>query len=148
MIIIYGESETGKSSLAIDLIKDKENSLYILLDRDMASIKKLKENKLDFSIMNNCFLMDLKYRLLESGGLINNSLEYVVIDSINLIRDKKTYSEKIEYLDEMAEAFNVKIALVFNVIKDRDKIIKSLDLENHKTINVGRFTQQVSHLLL
>lgn len=147
MIIIYGESETGKSSLAIDLIKDKENSLYILLDRDMVSIKKLKENKIDFSIMNNCFLMDLKYRLLESGGLINNSLEYVVIDSINLIRDKKTYSEKIAYLDEMAEAFGVKIALVLNVLKDRDKIIKSMYSESQNFINVGIFTQQLPRLL-
>lgn len=147
MLIIYGESETGKSSLAIDLIKDKENSLYILLDRDMASIKKLKENKVDFSIMENCLLMDLKYRLLENGGLINNTLEYVVIDSINLIRDKKTYSEKIAYLDEMAENFGVKIALVLNVLKDRDKIIKSLYSESQKFINVGIFTQQALRLL-
>jgi predicted metallo-beta-lactamase superfamily hydrolase len=143
MIIVWGESETGKSSFAINLIKEKKKSLYILLDKDMATMNKLKENKVDFSIMNNCFLMDLKYRLLESGGLINNSLEYVVIDSINLIRDKKTYSEKIEYLDEMAEAFGVKIALVLNVLKDRDKIIKSLYSESHKFINVGIFTQQV-----
>lgn len=143
MIIVWGESETGKSSFAINLIKEKKNSLYILLDKDMATMNKLKENKVDFSIMNNCFLMDLKYRLLESGGLINNSLEYVVIDSINLIRDKKTYSEKIAYLDEMAEAFGVKIALVLNVLKDRDKIIKSLYSESHKFINVGIFTQQV-----
>jgi predicted metallo-beta-lactamase superfamily hydrolase len=143
MIIVWGESETGKSSFAINLIKEKKKSLYILLDKDMATMNKLKENKVDFSIMNNCFLMDLKYRLLESGGLINNSLEYVVIDSINLIRDKKTYSEKIAYLDEMAEAFGVKIALVLNVLKDRDKIIKSLYSESHKFINVGIFTQQV-----
>jgi predicted metallo-beta-lactamase superfamily hydrolase len=147
MIIVWGESETGKSSFAINLIKEKKNSLYILLDKDMATMNKLKENKVDFSIMNNCFLMDLKYRLLESGGLINNSLEYVVIDSINLIRDKKTYSEKIEYLDEMAEAFGVKIALVLNVLKDRDKIIKSMYSESHKFINVGIFTQQVPRLL-
>lgn len=147
MIIVCGESETGKSSFAINLIKEKINSLYILLDKDSATMDKLKENKIDFSIMNNCFLMDLKYKLLESGGLINNSLEYVVIDSINLIRDKKTYSEKIAYLDEMAEAFGVKIALVLNVLKDRDKIIKSLYSESHKFINVGIFTQQVPLLL-
>lgn len=136
MIIVCGESETGKSSFAINLIKEKINSLYILLDKDSATMDKLKENKIDFSIMNNCFLMDLKYKLLESGGLINNSLEYVVIDSINLIRDKKTYSEKIAYLDEMAEAFGVKIALVLNVLKDRDKIIKSLYSESHKFISM------------
>ena len=147
MIIVWGESETGKSSFAINLIKEKKNSLYILLDKDVAAMNKLKENKIDFSIMNNCFLMDLKYRLLENGGLINNSLEYVVIDSINLIRDKKTYSEKIAYLDEMAEAFGVKIALVLNVLKDRDKIIKSLYSESHKFINVGIFTQHLSRLL-
>lgn len=147
MIIVCGESETGKSSFAINLIKEKINSLYILLDKDSATMDKLKENKIDFSIMNNCFLMDLKYKLLESGGLINNSLEYVVIDSINLIRDKKTYSEKIAYLDEMAEAFGIKIALVLNVLKGRDKIIKSLYSESHKFINVGIFTQQVPLLL-
>ena len=89
MTIIYGESETGKSTFAISQIVNKENALYLLLDNDTSSIKSLKKNKIEFTIIENCHLIDIKYRLLENGGLIRNNLEYLVIDSINLIKDKK-----------------------------------------------------------
>lgn len=147
MVIVCGESETGKSSFAIELVKEKKNSLYILLDKDLSSMERLRQNKLDFYLINNCLLMDLKYRILESGGLTNNSLEYVVIDSINMIKDKKTYSEKIEYIDEMAKAFGIRIVLILNVLRNRDRIVESLDLEGHTVINMGISTQQAARLL-
>lgn len=149
MTIIYGDTETGKSTVATSLIRNKKNSLYLILDRDIPIMNQLKIDKTEFYLMDNCFLLDLKYRLLERGGLINNDLEYVVIDSINFIKDQKTYSEKIAYIDEMAKDFNVKIILVFNTLKNLDKIRKFLDsIEGHRKIDVEKITQQVSQFPL
>jgi hypothetical protein len=149
MTIIYGDTETGKSTVATSLIRNKKNSLYLILDKDVSIMNRLKRDKTEFCLMDNCFLLDLKYRLLENGGLINNDLEYVVIDSINFIKDQKTYSEKIEYIDEMARDFNIKIILVFNTLKNSDKIRKFIDsIEVHKKIDVEKITQQVSRFPL
>jgi hypothetical protein len=149
MTIIYGDTETGKSTIATSLIRNKKNSLYILLDKDIPIMNQLKKDKTEFHLINDCFLLDLKYRLLERGGLINNDLEYVVIDSINLIKDQKNYLEKIKYIDEMAKDFKIKIILVFNTLKNLDKVRKFLNsIEGHKTIDVENITQQVSQFPL
>lgn len=144
MTIIYGSTETGKSNVAASFIRNKKNSLYITLDRDIKIINRLKKDKTEFYLMENCFLLDLKYRLLERGGLINNDLEYVVIDSINFIKDKKTYLKKIEYINEMAKDFNIKIILVFNTLIKSDKIKKFINsLEGYKIIDVEKITQKI-----
>lgn len=144
MTIIHGNSETGKSTIARILLRNKKNSLYLILDNDTSIINHLKKDKIDFYLMDNCFLMDIKYRLLERGGLINNDLEYVVIDSINFIRDKKKYKEKIKYIEEMANDFNIQIILVINTIKTSKKIEAILDsLECHKKIDVKKINQQM-----
>lgn len=148
MTIIYGESETGKSTFAISQIVNKENALYLLLDNDTSSIKSLKKNKIEFTIIENCHLIDIKYRLLENGGLIRNNLEYLVIDSINLIKDKKTYTEKIKYIEEISKDFNIKVVLVFNILKKMDKMLRFIDtIKDHRTINIDTITLE-SHLLL
>lgn len=148
MTIIYGESGTGKSSLAISQLINKKNSLYLSLDKDNTVIKELKKNNIDFSIMNNCHLLDIKYRLLENGGLINNSLEYVVIDSINFIKDEKKYSDKIKYIDEIAKDLNIKIVLIFNILKNMDKMKRFVDaIEGYKMVNINKVIVE-SHLPL
>ena len=120
MVIIHGEQGTGKSTLALNLIRNKKNSLYLILDNDSCTIKKLKEFKIEYTYMKHRNLIDLKYRILENGGLIGNSLEYVVIDSINLIKDKKSYKEKISYIEDLESDFNIKIVLVFNKLSKMD----------------------------
>ena len=138
MLIIHGEQGTGKSTMALNLIKSKENSLYLVLENDYSIIKKIKDSKTDFTLIKHCNLVDLKYRILENGGLINNSLEYVVIDSINLIKDNKSYKEKIKYLEELEVDFKVKIILIFNTLNRMDKIVKFIhSLENHKLIDIS-----------
>lgn len=137
MVIIHGEQGTGKSTLALNLIKNKKNSLYLLLDNDFATIKKLKEYKIDYSHMKHHGLIDLKYRILENGGLFGNSLEYVVIDSINLISDNKSYKEKIRYIEGLESDFKIKIVVVFNILSRMDKMNKFIhSIEGHRLIDI------------
>ena len=145
MVIIHGEQGTGKSTLALNLIKNKENSLYLVLENDYSIIKKIKESNIDFTLIKYCNLVDLKYRILENGGLINNSLDCVVIDSINFIRDNISYKQKIKYLEELETDFKIKIILIFNRLNRMDKMNKFIhSLENHKLIDIN--SVQVPHL--
>ena len=147
MVIIHGEQGTGKSTLALNLIKNKKNSLYLILDNDSCTIKKLKEFKIEHTYMKHRNLIDLKYRILENGGLISNNLEYVVIDSINLIKDNKSYKEKINYIEDLESDFNIKIVLVFNKLIKMDKMNKFIhSIESHRLIDTGFIPQQVSRL--
>lgn len=147
MVIIHGEQATGKSTLALNLIKNKKNSLYLILDNDSSTIKKLKEFKIEYTYMKHRNLIDLKYRILENGGLIGNSLEYVVIDSINLIKEK-SYKEKICYIEDLESDFNIKIVLVFNTLNKMDKMNKFIhSIEGHKLIDTRFMPAQEPRLL-
>jgi len=145
MIIIQGEQGTGKSTLALNLIKNKNNSLYLTLDNDYNLIKELKKLNIDYTYIKFGNLIDLKYRILENGGLMNNNLEYVIIDSINLIKDNKSYKEKISYIEQLEADFKIKIALVFNTLNRMDKALKFIDTLDHKVINMNLIEQE-SHL--
>lgn len=145
MIIIQGEQGTGKSTLALNLIKNKNNSLYLTLDNDYNLIKELKKLNIDYTYIKFGNLIDLKYRILENGGLMNNSLEYVVIDSINLIKDDKSYKEKISYIEQLESDFKIKVALIFNTLSRMDKVLKFIDTLDHKVINMNLIEQE-SHL--
>lgn len=137
MIIIQGEMSSGKSKLAIDLIKHKEKGLYLLLDKDNLVLQRLKKEKIDYTFMTNCLLMDIKYRILERGGLLNNDLEYVVVDSLNKIKDSKSYSEKIKYLQEVERDFGIRIIVTHNILRRLDKIPKKMkDIDGVKIIEV------------
>ena len=114
MTIISGESGSGKSELAIKLAKKMNNSLYLSLEKDFRSLKKIKELKVDFTLMNFKSLLDIKYRILEYGGLMFNNLDYVIIDSLNLISDNKSYNEKIKYLLDVEKDFKLKIICTLN----------------------------------
>jgi hypothetical protein len=137
MIIIQGEMGSGKSKLAIDLVKNNKKSLYLTLDKDSSVIKSLKEKKIDYTLMKSCYLMDIKYRVLERGGLLNNDLEFVVVDSLNKIVDKKSYVDKINYLLEVERDFKVKIITTMNSLRMLDKIPRSIDnIDGVKIIKV------------
>lgn len=148
MVIIHGEQATGKSTLATNLIKNRKNSLYLILDNDSGTIKRLKQYKIDYTYMKSCNLIDLKYRILENGGLIGNNLEYVVIDSINLVKDNKPYKEKIRYIEELESDFNIKILLTFNTLSKMDKMNKFIhSIEGHTLIDTRFMPVQEPRLL-
>jgi hypothetical protein len=114
MTIISGESGSGKSELAIKLAKKMNNSLYLSLEKDFRSLKKMKELEVNFNIMTYKSLLDIKYRILEYGGLMFNNLDYVIIDSLNIITDNKSYDEKIKYLLDVEKDFKLKIICTLN----------------------------------
>ena len=139
MIIIQGEMGSGKSRLALDLLKHKEKGLYLLLDKDHSVLQRLKKQKMDYTFMTNCYLMDIKYRILERGGLLNNDLEYVVVDSLNKITDNISYLEKIEYLKGLERDFGIKIISTHNILRMLDKIPQKIkEIDNIKIIEVRR----------
>jgi hypothetical protein len=142
MTIIEGVSNSGKSRLSIDLIKNFKRSMFFLLDVDHSSINLLKQNKIEYQILNKCHLMDIKYRILEKGGIISNSLDYVVIDSINLIKDNKSYTEKIKYLLEVEKDFNLKIITTMNILNNLDKIPN--EIKNINGVNVIKVKKQLN----
>jgi AAA+ ATPase superfamily predicted ATPase len=122
MTIIYGGSSTGKSKAALEIISEfKESSLYILTERDNRLIERLKAEKIDFKVSKECFLMDIKYSCLEKGGVIANSLDYCVVDCLNMTSDKKTYFEKIRYLMEVEKDFGLEIIATFNKLTSKKK---------------------------
>lgn len=147
MIIIHGEQGTGKSTLAVNMLRNKKNSLYLTLENDYGIIRKLNDFNIDYTYLSFGNLIDLKYRILENGGLMNNNLEYVVIDSLNFIRDNKSYKEKIHYIEQLESDFKIKIALIFNTLNRMDKKAMKLieSLNNHKVIDIN-LIQQVPHL--
>ena len=139
MTIIQGEMGSGKSKLSINLIKHKNNVLYLLLDKDHTVLQKLKREKIDYTLMTNRFLIDIKYRLFERGGLLNNNLEYVVVDSLNKITDNISYLEKIEYLKGLERDFGIKIISTHNILRMLDKIPQKIkEIDNIKIIEVRR----------
>jgi hypothetical protein len=127
MTIISGESGSGKSELAVKFANNLKNSLYLTLDKDFKTIKKLKELKIDYTNMSFKSLLDIKYRILERGGLMFNDLDYVIIDSLNLITDQKTYLEKVNYLLEVEKDFKLKIICTLNKPMKFDSLIKGGD---------------------
>jgi hypothetical protein len=116
--------------------------MFFLLDVDHSSINLLKQNKIEYQILNKCHLMDIKYRILEKGGIISNSLDYVVIDSINLIKDNKSYTEKIKYLLEVEKDFNLKIITTMNILNNLDKIPN--EIKNINGVNVIKVKKQLN----
>ena len=138
-------NEINNSEMYLNLIKNKKNSLFLTLDNDYNLIKELKKFNIDYTYIKFGNLIDLKYRILENGGLMNNSLEYVVIDSINLIKDDKYYKEKISYIEQLESDFKIKVALIFNTLSRMDKVLKFIDTLDHKVINMNLIEQE-SHL--
>jgi hypothetical protein len=91
MVVIYGESNSGKSTKAIKLLDPSKNSLYFALDFDK-NIKNLEITNKNLQVTayhKGSFLIDLEFEILNHGGLYKNRLSYVVIDSINFLVDKK-----------------------------------------------------------
>jgi hypothetical protein len=91
MVVIYGESNSGKSTKAIKLLDSSKKSLYFALDFDknIKNLEMLNKNLQVTAYHKGSFLIDLEFEILNHGGLYNNRLSYVVIDPINFLIDNK-----------------------------------------------------------
>lgn len=118
MIIINGESGSGKSTAAMKFIESKKDkSLYILMEKDYRMSKELAGKGFDYAVYGNGYLVDIKYRILERGGLIANDLEYVVVDCLNMIKDQKSKIAIVRELERIEKDFKLEIVLVMNLLR-------------------------------
>ncbi|MHA1297348.1 MAG: hypothetical protein ACTSPH_12175 [Promethearchaeota archaeon] len=121
IISIWGEIGTGKSTLALQIIKDNvlKNSkilyIYSKYDIPIEKIQEIYKNEfnsfinnvimiqiLDFEDLYN-FCFDLELKLVENIKQTNNSINFIVIDSISdlydlsLIKNKKEKNVSLNY---------------------------------------------------
>jgi hypothetical protein len=134
MIVIHGESISGKSRKALSLLDPSKKSLYFALDFDK-NIKKLEllnKNLQVTAFPKGSFLIDLEFEILNYGGLYKNELSYVVIDTINFLQDKKGFAKTIARLKRLEKEYNkFEVIAVVNTLhhfelKDDIKIIEGV----------------------
>jgi hypothetical protein len=121
MVIIHGESQSGKSRKVLSLIDQTKKCLYFALDFDK-NIKSLELNKKNLQVTaypKGSFLVDLEYEILNHGGLFKNRLSYVVIDTINFLKDddKKNLPKLLSRLKRIEKEYNkFEIIAVINTL--------------------------------
>ena len=133
MVVIYGESNSGKSTKAIKLLDPSKKCLYFALDFDK-NIKKLEISNKNIQVTaypKGSFLVDLEYEILNHGGLYGNKLSYVVIDPINFLVDsrKKNLVELLIDLIKLEKEYNkFELIVVVNTLRhfEMSKKIKRL----------------------
>jgi len=132
MKLIYGEHSSGKSTKALNLIKDKRNVLYVSLDQDksVANLFSKGLKNTEYQYIQNCFLIDLEFSIIGSdGGSSAGKLIYdtIVLDSLNFIKvvqDKSECNLKqiIKGLEYLHYTYGVEIIATYNILRNVDKM--------------------------
>jgi hypothetical protein len=135
MIVIHGESRSGKSKKALSLIEKDKKTVYFALDFDK-NIKRLEYDNKNLQVTaypKGSFLVDLEYEILNHGGLFKNRLSYVVIDTINFLKDdKKNLPKFLSKLKRIEVEYNkFEIIAVVNTLHhfeldSSDKIVEGV----------------------
>jgi adenosyl cobinamide kinase/adenosyl cobinamide phosphate guanylyltransferase len=125
MIIIFGDSLSGKSSMALGLVRDSSNVLYFALDRDKSLERKIKiKDNIQFKFIEDPFMIDIEMEIKKNGGLKSN-ITHIVIDTINFIKKSDTkvnyLKETISSLEYIESTYNIKVIAVFNTLRNIDK---------------------------
>lgn len=135
MKIIVGETESGKSSLALELVKKAPKSIYFSLDNDKSLKNKVDSIKCDVDVkfIENPFMIDIEMEIIQNGGLKNN-ITHIVVDTINFIKSADVYDDKkvnhikniISGLEYIELTYNVKVIAVFTSLKMIDNSKKEI----------------------
>ncbi len=107
MVVIHGESQSGKSKKALSLLDISKKTVYFALDFDK-NIKNLEIKNKNLQVTaypKGSFLIDLEYEILNHGGLYKNDLSYVVIDTINFLQDRKGFAKTIARLKRLENEY-------------------------------------------
>lgn len=131
MIIIYGESRSGKTKKALSLLNKETKAIYYALDFDR-TIKPSKN--LEIKLIKNCFESDIRFYLKDIE--IKEKIQ-IVIDPINLLNNvgvKNSIDKTINILKNLESEFNVEIILVVNILSSfKDISNKISNIENVKS---------------
>lgn len=129
MTIIFGENSSGKSSLALHMIKKASKAFYFALDSDKSIINRLNNYKnIEVKLLKDPFFIDIEMNLIERGCL-KNDVSHIVVDTINYIKqvediDRRTYEKTINGLisglEYLESTYDVKVIAVFNVLRKVD----------------------------
>jgi hypothetical protein len=139
MIVIIGNQSSGKSSIALNIIKNFQKSMYFILDKDKTISSALSGSLIDFICLNSpIYIYDIEYRLVEKG-VLQNPYTHIVVDPINFIETDKieTIFKKLE---EIENIFNLEVIVVINTLNRADKYnktINSLINKKYKVFNTN-----------
>ena len=133
MKLIYGEHSSGKSSKALEFIKNKPRVFYFSLDKDQSVKSMLHKHKAEaeFQIIKNCFLIDIELAIVGRDG--NSNYDTIVIDSLNFIKsinDVGGYSKLkhiLKGLEYLHHAYNVEIIATYNILSNLDKMRRDVN---------------------
>lgn len=147
MIVIHGESQSGKSRKAISLLDSSKKSVYFALDFDK-NIKKLEISNKNLQVTaypKGSFLIDLEYEILNHGGLYKNKLSYVIIDTINFLKDdKKNLPKLLSRLKRIEKEYNkFEIIAVINTLRHFELDSNSKNIEGIKFIETKKKIKKV-----
>lgn len=123
MTIIFGDSSSGKSSMALGLVKKSPKVIYFSLDGDKSLEDKIKtKDNIDYKFIESPFIIDIEMEIIQMGVLKNN-ITHIVIDTINFIKKSKVgnLQETISSLDYIESTYNVKVIAIFNTLRNIDK---------------------------
>jgi hypothetical protein len=128
MKLIYGEHSSGKSSKAIELIKEKGRVFYLSLDQDrsLSDFLEKKFKNVEHRYIKNCFLIDLEFAIL--GQIGKTIYDTIVVDSLNFIKVSDDINHEfnlrniIKGLEYLHYTYDVDIIAIFNILKNVDKM--------------------------
>jgi hypothetical protein len=128
MKLIYGEHSSGKSSKALELIKNKDRVFYLSLDQDrsLSDVLSRSFQNTTYHYINNCFLIDLEFAII--GRIGKPMYDTVVIDSLNYIKVADDINHEfnlkhiISGLEYLHHTYDLDIIATFNTLRNIDRM--------------------------
>jgi len=149
MTIIFGENQTGKTSLALEMVRKAPKVIYFTLDSDK-SLKEKVDNvrtNIELKSIDNPFIIDIEMEIIQNGGL-KNDITHLIVDPINFIRQSNVdyfSTEKsnnlkniISSLEYIESTYNLKVIAIFNTLRNVDKTRESImEYKEHNLVQTN-----------